>query len=249
MKVVAIYNLKGGVGKTTTAVNLGYRAARSGLRTLIWDVDPQAASTFYLRIKPKIRGGAKRLFRRSEGGLAPHIKASDFENLDVLPGDYRHRDNDLLLGMESKSVRRVRRLLKELRGDYDIVLLDCPPSIGRSMEAFLATSDAVVVPVVPTTLAVRTMERTIDFCEELGLSKLRLVPMLTMVDTRKKMHREICEELRARDPKPFAAEVRSAAEIERMGIERQPIGAFAPNSPGARAYAEIWQELVQLLMS
>lgn len=243
MKLVAIYNLKGGVGKTTTAVNLGWSAARAGLRTLLWDVDPQAASTFYLRVRPKLRGGSKRLFRFRSGGLVPHIKASDFENLDVLPGDHRHRDNDLLLTKKAQPIRRMRRLLEPLRDEYDLVLVDCPPSIGRSMEAFLAVADLILVPVVPTTLAVRTLERTVDFAADLGLQQVPLRPFLTMIDARKTMHRVICSQLRERPPLPLRTEIHSASELERMGLVRQPVGVFAPNSPGARAYASLWEEV------
>lgn len=247
MKTVAIYNLKGGVGKTTTTVNLGWSAARSGLRTLIWDVDPQAASTFYLRVKAKLRGGSKGLFRSKQARLEAHIKGSDFERLDLLPGDIRLRDNDLLLGQHPKAKRVMKRLLRPLQRDYELLLVDCPPSIGRSMEPFLATADVILVPVVPTTLALRMLERTEAFCEELGIDAQRLVPFLTMVDGRKSLHREIRDELRAESPRLLRSEIHNSSQVERMGVQREPVGVFAPNSPGARGYAELWNELSAIL--
>ena len=79
MKIIAVYAIKGGVGKTATAVNLAYLSANSGLKTLLWDLDPQGASSFYFRIKPKVKGGSKDLIagKRDLDGL---IKGSDFEN-------------------------------------------------------------------------------------------------------------------------------------------------------------------------
>jgi chromosome partitioning protein len=116
----------------------------------------------------KLRGGSKGLFRSKQARLEAHIKGSDFERLDLLPGDIRLRDNDLLLGQHPKAKRVMKRLLRPLQRDYELLLVDCPPSIGRSMEPFLATADVILVPVVPTTLALRMLERTEAFCEELA---------------------------------------------------------------------------------
>jgi len=87
MKVLALYSIKGGVGKTSSAVNLAYTAANNGFKTLVWDLDPQGASSFYFRIKPKIKGGGKDLIdgKRELDGL---IKGTDFNNLDLLPSDF-----------------------------------------------------------------------------------------------------------------------------------------------------------------
>ena len=96
MRVLAVYNFKGGVGKTASAVNLSYLSARQGARTLIWDLDPQAAATFYFRVKPKVKDGSRRLIktRRKVEAL---IRSTDFENLDLLPSDFSYRNLDLLL--------------------------------------------------------------------------------------------------------------------------------------------------------
>ncbi|MGZ4960500.1 MAG: ParA family protein, partial [Methylomonas sp.] len=90
MNVLAVYSIKGGVGKTASAVNLAYTAARNGYRTLVWDLDPQGASSYYFRIKPKIKGGSKDLItgKRELEGL---IKGTDFENLHLLPADFSFR--------------------------------------------------------------------------------------------------------------------------------------------------------------
>ena len=106
MRIIGVYNIKGGVGKTATAVNLAYLSAQEGFRTLVWDLDPQGAATYYLRVKPKIKGGGRKLVRgqRELDGL---IKGSDFENLDLLPADFSYRHMDLALGEAKKPTKQL----------------------------------------------------------------------------------------------------------------------------------------------
>ena len=119
MKIYATYNIKGGVGKTTTAVNLAFLAAESGLRTVLWDLDPQAAATFMFRVKPRVKGGGKALIR-GKRPLDDAIKGTDFDNLDLIPADFTYRNMDLLLGgADGKPTRRIAELLKPLAGEYD----------------------------------------------------------------------------------------------------------------------------------
>ena len=94
MKVIATYNIKGGVGKTTAAVNLAYLAAQDGFRTLLWDLDPQAAATYMFRVRPRVKGGGKALIRGTRL-LDDAIKGTDFDRLDLLPGDFTYRNMDL----------------------------------------------------------------------------------------------------------------------------------------------------------
>src|ERR1700678_838768 len=96
MRIYAAYNIKGGVGKTTTAVNLAHLSATGGHRTLLWDLDPQGAASFVFRIKPKVKGGGKALIR-GKRPLDEAIKGTDFDNLDLIPADFTYRNMDLLL--------------------------------------------------------------------------------------------------------------------------------------------------------
>jgi chromosome partitioning protein len=90
MKVIATYNIKGGVGKTATAINIAYLAAKDGYRVLLWDLDPQAAASFLLRVRPKVKGGSKALIA-GKRTVDDAIKATDFDNLDLLPADFTYR--------------------------------------------------------------------------------------------------------------------------------------------------------------
>src|SRR6476620_3070672 len=123
VRVFATYNIKGGVGKTTTAVNLAYLAARDGQRTLLWDLDPQGAASYLFRIRPRVKGGAKALIRGARS-LDDGVKGTDFDNLDLLPADFTYRNMDLELDATKNSTRRLRRLLKPLSDEYDVIFLD-----------------------------------------------------------------------------------------------------------------------------
>ena len=113
--VIAVYSTKGGVGKTTTAVNLAWQAASEGREVLLWDLDPQAAATWLLQVKPHLRGGAEALVR----GRKPANKAvreSKLDRIDVLPADESYRDLDIALDAAKKSTSRVTEALRPLRG-------------------------------------------------------------------------------------------------------------------------------------
>jgi cellulose biosynthesis protein BcsQ len=133
MKILATYNIKGGVGKTATAVNLSYLAAQDGLRVLLWDLDPQAAASFLFRIRPRVKGGGKALIQGSRE-IDDSIKGTDFADLDLLPADFTYRNLDLVLGATKKPTRRIARLLAPLADQYDVIFLDCPPGISLLSE-------------------------------------------------------------------------------------------------------------------
>ncbi|MGZ4644770.1 MAG: ParA family protein, partial [Blastococcus sp.] len=194
MKVVATYNIKGGVGKTSTAVNVGYLAARDGLRTLIWDLDPQGSATYLFRVKPKVKGGGKALLegRRT---LDEAIKGTDFDRLDLMPADFSYRNLDLDLDSTKRPTDRLRRLITPLRDDYDLVILDCPPSVSLVSENVVHACDVLLVPLIPAMLSVRTFDQLIDFVDGLPGRKPQVMAFLSMVDLRKKAHREFAEGL------------------------------------------------------
>ena len=114
MKILATYNIKGGVGKTATAVNLAHLAAKAGHRVLLWDLDPQAAATFTFRIRPRVKGGGKALIQGTRS-LDAAIKGTDFDGLDLLPADFTYRNLDLLLDSARKPERKLARLMAPLR--------------------------------------------------------------------------------------------------------------------------------------
>ena len=148
MKVLATYSIKGGVGKTTTAVNLAYEAGRAGVRVLVWDLDPQGAATFLLRVRPKVRGGSRKLVS-AKGALADHVRGTDLDAVHVLPADFSLRHLDVHLEGTREPTRRIAALLEPVRDHYDLAILDCPPSISLASESVFGAADTLLVPVVP----------------------------------------------------------------------------------------------------
>jgi cellulose biosynthesis protein BcsQ len=242
MKILATYNIKGGVGKTAAAVNLGYLAARDGLRVLLADLDPQAAATYLLRVRPRVKGGGRALIRGSRD-LDAAIKGTDFENLDLLPADFTFRNLDLMLDATRKPTRRLAQLLRPLGGFYDVVFLDCPPGISLLSESVLHAADTVLVPIIPTTLSLRTLDQLTDFIDGFDGRRPAVVAFCSMIDRRKRLHKEIAERLPAERKDVAATAIPALSLIERMAVERSPVAAFAPRSVAARAYAQLWAEV------
>ena len=129
MRTVAIWSIKGGVGKTAAAVNLSYAATLRGTRTLLWDLDPQGAASFYLRARPGLEGGVRVLVDRATD-LGWHARPTEFDNLSLLPADFSFRRLDLELDATKKPRKQLARRLEPLAERYDLVLIDCPPSVS-----------------------------------------------------------------------------------------------------------------------
>jgi len=243
MKVLATYSIKGGVGKTASAVNLAYEAACAGARVLVWDLDPQGAASFYFRIKPRLKGGTERLVG-AKGDLASHVRGTDIPSLDLVPAHFSLRHLDLHLDSTKRPTRRLASLLSPLAGHYDVALLDCPPSISLASESVFGSADALLVPVIPTTLSARTLGQLVGFLDDQPAPPA-LLPHFTMVDRRKKLHRDQIDVLAAAWPTFLATPIPSASVVERMGIERAPVATFAPRTGAALAYHDLWAEVAE----
>jgi cellulose biosynthesis protein BcsQ len=245
MTILALYSIKGGVGKTASAVNLAFIAAHSGYKTLIWDLDPQGASSYYFRIKPKIKGGGKGLMA-GKSPLDELIKGTDFDNLDLLPADFSFRHLDLLLDEMKKPTKQLKKLLKPLLADYDFIFLDCPPNISLLSEAVFEAADVLLSPIIPTTLSVRTLNQLQAVLIDKQL-ELTLLPFFSMVDRRKKMHIDIMAHLNENYPNTLSTAISYASDVERMGLENNPLGVYSHKSPAIKAYNALWQEILTRL--
>jgi len=241
VKTLATYNIKGGVGKTAAAVNLAYLAARGGRRTLLWDLDPQGAASYLLRVRPRVKGGGKALISGKKA-LDQAAKPTEFDRLDLVPADLTYRNLDLVLDAAKKSTQRIARLLDPLEDDYDLAILDCPPGISLASENVLHAADVLLVPLIPTTLSVRTLEQLTEFAAELEYPPA-LFPFFTMVDGRKRLHREVVDRLRAERKDLATTVIPALSVVEQMAVHRAPLPVFAPRSRVTRSYESLWEEV------
>jgi len=236
---VAIYSLKGGVGKTTLAVNLAWAAATlSARRTLLWDLDPQAASTFLLAPEGKQRDQAQAIFTRD---VAPArlVRHSSVERLDLIAADTSLRTLDLTFHELDKK-KRLAKLLGELDNAYDRVILDCPPGLTETSEQVMRAADLIVVPVIPSPLSTRAHDEVAAHLARKG-GKAPLMPVLSMVDRRRKLH---AETIAAHPDWPV---IPMASIVEAMAVRRAAVGAFAPRTAGAQAFADLWAAIERKL--
>ncbi|UKJ07427.1 ParA family protein [Solitalea lacus] len=240
MKTIAIYNLKGGVGKTATAVNLAYLASTQGYKTLLWDLDPQASTTFYYQIKAKVKGGIKKLMgNKSE--IEEAIKSTHYNHLDLLPADITTRNLDIILDDMKSSKKRLKNILHELNGEYDYVFIDAPPGFSILSENIFHAVNYLLLPMIPTTLSIRAFETVSEYFKDNEIETKKIIPFFSMVDLRKNMHKDIIDEFQ-NNKQILNTSINYSSEVEKMGIFRAPLPAFAPKSKAAKAYASLWKE-------
>ncbi len=247
MKILAFYSIKGGVGKTASAVNIAYWAAKSGYRTLLLDLDSQGASSFYFRVQSVAsKNWGKRFFKTYEQ-LFKQIKASDFEHLDVMPAHLSFRNFDVLLQELGARKNLLGRMLKGLKKEYDLVILDCPPTISQLAENIFKAADLVMVPVIPTPLSERTFSQLREFFKDEDYSRKKLIPFFTMVDGRKQLHKEIARTMRKEYKRFLRNAIPFSTDVEKMGVYRTPIDLYAPTRRANCAYQALWHEVATLL--
>jgi len=240
MSVIAVYSMKGGVGKSCSAVNLAWNSAvGSSRRTLLWDLDPQGAASFILKGDQMEKDRARAMVA---GNVKPDklIKPTEIENLDLLAADVSLRGLDRLLFQINKK-RHLGKLLKEIGKNYDRIILDCPPGLTETSEQILRNADIVVVPVIPSPLSERALSDVQTFLDSSGKKHAPLLPVYTMVDRRRSIHKQGL----VRNPKWPVIPMSSA--VEHMTKLQEPVGSFAPRSPAARAYARIWRGIEKRL--
>jgi cellulose biosynthesis protein BcsQ len=194
LKIIALYSIKGGVGKTAAAANLSFAAADNGLTTLLFDLDPQGSSTYYFRIKApgKLR---RKVFFQNKKKIDRFIKATDFEHLDLLPAHLSYRNLDLALDDLKKPKKRFSKVFNDYDKDYDLVIIDCPPNITLVSENVFDAADHILVPFIPTTLSFNTYEKLLEFFNKKNLDKSKIMVFFSIVERRKKLHQDMIAQM------------------------------------------------------
>jgi cellulose biosynthesis protein BcsQ len=242
MKILATHNIKGGVGKTSSAVNLAYLAARDGYRTLLWDLDPQAAATYCFRIKPKVKGGVKALGKESHS-LENSIKGSDYEGLDLIPGDFSLRNFDQVFAKSRGRSKQLENSLLPLQDDYDLMIIDCAPSISLMTENIFHVADALLIPLIPSAFSVRTYHQMLKYFSKERSFKLRRLPFFSMYDKRRELQRDVVAAMSNHVKELLNTAIPYAKNVELMAEKRMPVSSFAPTSKSGLAFRDLWREI------
>lgn len=242
MAVIAVYSVKGGVGKTTIAANLAwFSAAVSRRRTLLWDLDAAGGSGFLYAVEPRNGRQARSVFDK-DAAPAELIRKTTVDRLDLLPADESLRHVDTLLARIGKK-KRLARLTEELTRRYDRIILDCPPVLNELSAQVLRAANVVIVPLPPSPLSSRALTLVAQEVRAHAKTQPPVLPVLSMLDLRRALHRK------AREDNPGWPAIPHASAVEQGAVLQRAVGEFAPKSQAARAFGQLWAAIERKLAS
>ena len=250
--ILSLVNVKGGVGKTTTAVNLGAGFAGSGLRVLLVDLDPQASASFSLGIDSDALPVSSEELLLGEQPTRDLIVETGVEGLELVPGSMKLAGADLALARKRRPEGRLKKALAAVRRQYDFILVDCPPGLSILTLNGLVSSDFYILPVVPHDLDMEAMNHFFMGLETLGQT-VRGLPellgvLLTMVDHRTSVTDDVVKAVRrALGREVFHTEIPINVRLAEAPGYGLSIYDYQGWSPGARAYSQLGGEVIRRL--
>ena len=233
MAVIAVYSMKGGVGKTTLAVELARRFAAAGRKTLLWDLDPQGGAGFLLGNGEVQRHRAAALFQR-DGKPRLLVEQTTLPNLSLLPADPSLRNLPVQLARRG-SRRRLATMATGLRSDFSRIVLNCPAGSGEISDQVLAAADLLIVPLPASPLSSRALDMLRKELVQYHHRHPPILPVLSMFDARRPLHREVRE-----GPAASWPVIPLATHLEQLAVRHAPLEEFAPKSDAARAMRWLW---------
>jgi chromosome partitioning protein len=233
MPVIAIFSPKGGVGKSTIATNLGWCSAMlSNRKTLLWELDPQRGASYLLGEDDPDGKRAQTIFVK-DAKPADLVTATEITGLDLLPADDSLISLDSFLTNLGKK-KRIGKLADMLRDHYERIILDCPPAMNETARQVMRAADIIIVPLSPSPLARRSLDLVRAELAKHIKEHGPVLPVFSMIDRRRKLHREACE------ANPNWPVIPMSSMIEQVALRRAPIGSFARQSQAAQALEGLW---------
>lgn len=242
MSIITCYNIKGGVGKTSTALNLAFLSAQEGKRTLLWDLDLQGSINFLLG-QPSPEKKSIKVFGGGKATVKKRLQPSRFKKLDILPADFSLYDIDKRLNATEAPSTQIGKVLGVLKKRYDTIIIDSPPGFSILSRSILNAIDILLIPVLPSPLAMDAYENLRKQVKKESNGNLLVFPFFSMVDRRKQLHRKITE-LHLNGKRGFLHTlIPYSSKIEQMAVHKAPLLAFDTRSTAAKAYQALWNEL------
>ena len=251
MKKIAVYNIKGGVGKTTTSVNLACLLARQGLSVLLWDLDAQGGSSYFFQLQHKNAGQLQRLFDK-RSNIYDLIQSTGSYQIDVIANDSEFSDLNMqqvsrMTALSYTNFEIIDQALHELKDDFDVCIVDCPPGKYLLHENVFRAMDLMVVPNIPAPLSIYCNEMLLELLSKISNLRMSVLSFYNMVQVNKKMHhqyvfgsKESSEGIRQLNNYiPFYS------EIEQITATRQSIFHQLKAAKSNAYYQFLWQEICE----
>ena len=248
-KIIAVTNQKGGVGKTTTAVNTAAGIAKLGYKVLLIDTDPQGNATSGVGVDKRAVKYSAYSIMIDDIGVKDAILHTEFENLDVIPSSIELAAAELELADLEHREAKLKNALSAVKTEYDYIFIDCPPSLGLITTNALCASDTILVPIQPEYYALEGLSQLIA---TVRLVKRKYNPyleiegvLLTMYDGRLNLTQQVVQEVKKFFPKKvFSSVIPRGVRLSEAPSFGMPIMYFDKNSKGSAAYMELAEYLI-----